>query len=294
MKIEGSIVALVTPMESNGSIDFAALKRLIEFHIANDTDGIVAVGTTGESATLNVDEHLQVIEFIVDTVAGRKPVIAGTGANSTREAIHLTRQAAELKADAALLVVPYYNKPGQEGLYQHYKAIAEAVALPQYLYNVPGRTVADMSNVTIARLAEIDNIVGCKDATGDLQRGKELIDLCADKITILSGDDLTALELMRLGARGDISVTANVAPSQMHLLCAAALKGDFETAEKIDVKLRGLHQDLFLESNPIPVKYAVSKLGFTADRLRLPLTALQDQHKAAVDRAMQLALQEDS
>jgi 4-hydroxy-tetrahydrodipicolinate synthase len=293
MKIEGSIVALITPMDSDGGIDFAALERLIEFHIANDTDAIVAVGTTGESATLTVDEHLKVIEATVKFVAGRKPVIAGTGANSTYEAIHLTQCAAELNADAALLVVPYYNKPGQEGLFQHYKKIAETVPIPQYLYNVPGRTVADLSNETIARLAEIDNIVGCKDATGDLKRGQQLIDLCADKITILSGDDATALEYMKLGARGDISVTANVAPSLMHRMCKAALSGDFDLAEKIDLQLQELHHDLFLESNPIPVKYAVSELGFTTNTLRLPLTALQEKYKPAVDRAMQRALREE-
>lgn len=292
MKIEGSIVALITPMESDGSIDFAALERLIEFHIANDTDGIVAVGTTGESATLSVEEHLQVIEQTVQFVDGRKPVIAGTGANSTSEAIFLTKKALELKADAALLVVPYYNKPGQEGLYQHYKAIAEAVPIPQYLYNVPGRTVADLHNDTISRLAEIDNIVGCKDATGDLERGKQLIDACGDKLTILSGDDATALEFMRLGGRGDISVTANVAPSLMQRMCNAALTGDFEAAAAVDKKLQGLHRELFLESNPIPVKYAVSVLGFTSNTLRLPLTSLQEQYKARVDAAMKEALRE--
>lgn len=292
MKIEGSIVALITPMESDGSIDFSALERLIEFHIANDTDGIVAVGTTGESATLSVDEHLQVIEHIVKTVAGRKPVLAGTGANSTSEAIFLTKKAEELKADAALLVVPYYNKPNQEGLYQHYKAIADAVPIPQYLYNVPGRTVADLQNETILRLSEIDNIVGCKDATGDLQRGKQLIDACGDRLTLLSGDDATALEFMKLGGRGDISVTANVAPSSMHRMCKAALAGDFNAAAALDDKLRGLHRDLFLESNPIPVKYAVSELGFTSNTLRLPLTSLQEKFHARIDAAMKEALRD--
>ena len=287
MLIEGSIVALITPMNAEKSIDFEALDRLIEHHLQNGTDGIVAVGTTGESATLSVDEHLAVIERTVSTVAGRIPVIAGTGANSTREAIHLTREAAKLKADAVLLVVPYYNKPTQEGLYQHYKAIADAVPIRQYLYNVPGRTVADISNQTIDRLSAIDNIVGCKDATGDLTRGRELLELCGDKITILSGDDATALALMKLGARGDISVTANVAPQQMHDMCAAALCGDYATAEIIDRKLRALHRDLFLESNPIPVKYAVSKLGFTDNVLRLPLTPLSESYRATVDAAMQ-------
>jgi len=285
-KIEGSIVALITPMHADNSVDFESLSRLIEYHIDAGTNAIVAVGTTGESATLNVDEHLQVIEHTVKHVAGRIPVLAGTGANSTREAIHLTKQAEALKADAALLVVPYYNKPGQEGLYRHYRSIAEAVAIPQYLYNVPGRTMADMSNATIARLADIDNIVGCKDATGDLDRGRELIDLCAGRIDILSGDDATALGLMKLGGRGDISVTANVAPQLMSEMCAAALNGDFDLADKIDQQLTPLHRDLFVESNPIPVKYAVARMGFTADTLRLPLTALDFPNRKLIDDAM--------
>ena len=287
MRIEGSIVALITPMNAEKSIDFEALERLIEHHLQNGTDGIVSVGTTGESATLTVDEHLAVIDRTVSTVAGRIPVIAGTGANSTREAIYLTRQAEKLKADAVLLVAPYYNKPTQEGLYQHYKAIADAVPIRQYLYNVPGRTVADISNQTIARLADIENIVGCKDATGDLARGRELIRMCGDKITILSGDDATALDLMKLGARGDISVTANVAPQQMRDMCDAALRGDFAAAEVIDSRLRALHRDLFLESNPIPVKYLVSKMGYGENVLRLPLTPLSEAYRATVDAAMQ-------
>lgn len=292
MVIEGSIVALVTPMGADEQIDYDALDRLVEFHIDAGTDGIVAVGTTGESATLSIKEHLSVIERVVAASAGRVPVIAGTGANSTREAIFLTQNAYELKADAALLVVPYYNKPGQEGLYQHFRAIAAAVPIAQYLYNVPGRTVADMSNETIARLAKIDNIVGCKDATGDLQRGRELVALCGTDLTILSGDDPTALDYMKLGARGDISVTANVAPRQMHLMCQAALAGDFDLADEIDAKLRGLHNDLFVESNPIPVKYAVSKLGYTENRLRLPLTSLREENTSLVDAAMLQALAE--
>jgi len=215
MKFEGSLVALITPMDERGKVDFKALTRLLEFHLEAGTHGVVSVGTTGESATLHVDEHMAVIEHTIKTVAGRIPVIAGTGANSTDEAISWTTEAHRLGADAALLVVPYYNKPTQEGLYRHYRAIADAVPIAQLLYNVPGRTVADMSNETIARLADIENIVGCKDATGDLQRGAELIKLCGDKITILSGDDPSALEYMKLGARGDISVTANVAPALM-------------------------------------------------------------------------------
>lgn len=290
MKFEGSLVALITPMDDEGGVDYPALSRLIEHHISSGTHGIVSVGTTGESATLNVDEHLAVVEHTIKQVAGRIPVIAGTGANSTEEAILLTTEAANVGADAALLVVPYYNKPTQEGLYLHFRAIAEAVAIPQILYNVPGRTVADMSNETIARLAKIDNIVACKDATGDLVRGKELLDLCGEHISILSGDDPTALDYMRLGARGDISVTANVAPALMSQMCDAALSGDFSLATKIDEKLRLLHRDLFLESNPIPVKYAVSKLGYTSNVLRLPLTPLSTELESVVDTAMLAAL----
>lgn len=291
MKIQGSLVALITPMTESGAVDFDSLSALIEHHIDSGTHGIVSVGTTGESATLTVDEHMAVIEFTIKAVNGRIPVIAGTGANSTQEAIYYTNKAHEFKADAALLVVPYYNKPTQEGLYQHFKAIAEAVPIPQILYNVPGRTVADMSNEVINRLADIDNIVACKDATGDMQRGRELIDLCADRLSVLSGDDPTALDLMKLGAVGDISVTANVAAKQMSQLCEAALKQDYQTANRIDRALRGLHENLFVESNPIPVKYAVSKLGFTTNALRLPLTPLSSQYEAVLDASMQQALE---
>lgn len=289
MKLDGSIVALITPMDDNGAIDYKVLEALINHHIDAGTHGIVPVGTTGESSTLSPQEHLAVIAATVKTVAGRIPVIAGTGANSTDEAVYLTKQAASLGADAALLVVPYYNKPTQEGLYQHYKTIAEAVDIPQVLYNVPGRTVADMSNETIARLAEIDNIIGCKDATGDLERGKQLVDMVGDKLSILSGDDATALDYMKLGARGDISVTANVAPKLMAQMCAAALVGDFALAETLDAKLEGLHNNLFLESNPIPVKYASHRLGFGANVLRLPLTSVSESHHAAIDDAMRQA-----
>ena len=288
-KLEGSLVAIITPMQADSSVDYASLSRLLEFHIESGTHGIVSVGTTGESATLGVDEHLEVIEHTVKTVAGRIQVIAGTGANSTQEAIHLTKHAERLGADAALLVVPYYNKPTQEGLYQHYRAVADAVPIAQVLYNVPGRTVADMSNDIIVRLSEIENIVACKDATGDLERGKQLIDRCGEKLSILSGDDPTALELMKLGGRGDISVTANVAPALMSQMCVAALAGDFVLAESIDQKLRGLHEHLFDESNPIPVKYAVSKMGYTSNVLRLPLTSLSSELETTVDEAMELA-----
>ncbi len=283
---QGSLVALITPMQADGQVDYDNLSRLLEFHISSGTHGIVSVGTTGESATLAVGEHLKVIEHTVKTVARRIPVIAGTGANSTQEAVYLTQQAKQLGADAALLVVPYYNKPTQEGLYQHFKTLADAVAIPQILYNVPGRTVADMSNETIARLAVIDNIVACKDATGDLARGRELLDMCGNQINILSGDDPTALDYMRLGAKGDISVTANVAPVLMSRMCEAALLGDFEQAIEIDHRLRGLHEHLFVESNPIPVKYAVAKMGYTHNTLRLPLTSVSGEYHAVIDAAM--------
>lgn len=289
MKLEGSIVALITPMDIDGAVDYPALTRLVELHIGSGTNAIVAVGTTGESATLNVQEHFAVVEHIVNSVNKRIPVIAGTGANSTQEALDWTREAQSLGADAVLLVVPYYNKPTQEGLYQHYKAIADAVAIPQVLYNVPGRTVADMSNETIARLADIDNIIGCKDATGDLERGKQLLDLCGAKLSIVSGDDATALDYMKLGARGDISVTANVAPVLMSKMCASALAGDFVNADKFDAQLSALHRDLFVQSNPIPVKYAVAKMGYTSNTLRLPLTPLSSNYEAAIDAAMAAA-----
>ena len=288
-QFEGSIVALVTPMQNDGRVDYAALSRLIEWHISAGTHGIVSVGTTGESSTLNVDEHLQVVEHTVKTVAGRIPVIAGAGGNSTAEAIHLTRHAEKLNADAALLVVPYYNKPNQEGLYQHYKAIADAVPIAQILYNVPARTALDMNNDTIARLADIDNIVACKEATGDLERGKELIDRCAAQINILSGDDGSALELIKLGGRGDISVTANVAPALMSQMCTAALTGDMGKAEQLDAQLRALHDALFVDSSPIPVKYLLAKMGYTENVLRLPLITLSSEYEASVDAAARAA-----
>lgn len=287
---EGSMVALITPMSDDGQVDYEALTRLLEWHVESGTHAIVAVGTTGESSTLNVNEHMTVVEHTVKVINKRIPVIAGTGGNSTQEAIHLSKKASEVGADASLTVVPYYNKPTQEGLYQHFKAIADAVPIAQILYNVPGRTVADMSNETIARLADIDNIVACKDATGDLLRGQQLLDMVGDKVSILSGDDPTALEYMKLGARGDISVTANVAPKLMSDMCTAALAGDFKMAEGFDAKLRGLHDTLFVESNPIPVKYAVAKLGFTSNKLRLPLTSLSMDLESQVDAAIKQAL----
>lgn len=285
--ILGSLVALATPMNPDGAVDYDALKRLVEWHVAEGTHGIVAVGTTGESATLDVDEHLSVVRTVIETAAGRLAVIAGTGANSTREAIELTREAALLGADAALLVTPYYNKPTQEGLYQHYKAVAEAVALPQILYNVPGRTGVDMLNTTVARLAGVQNIVGIKDATGDLVRGRELIDLLNDRMAVYSGDDATAIELILMGAKGNISVTANVAPRLMAEACNAALAGDADRARQLTDQVAELHQVLFIESNPIPVKWALAEMGRISLGIRLPLTVLSAEARPRVRTALQ-------
>ncbi len=285
----GSMVALVTPMREDGAIDEDSLEGLVEFHVAAGTDAIVAVGTTGESATINEKEHCALLRRIVAMVAGRIPVIAGTGANSTQEAIDLTRCGMEAGADACLLVVPYYNKPTQEGLYQHYKAIAEAVPIPQILYNVPGRTVCDMLPETVERLAPVSNIVGIKEATGDLQRGREILERCGDRLDLYSGDDATAMELILMGAKGDISVTANVAPKAMHDMCAAALAGDRETAEKIDSTLRALHRDLFIESSPIPVKWALYEMGMIPSGLRLPMTQLSPECHQPVREALRQA-----
>lgn len=287
--IQGSIVALVTPMKRDGSLDDESLSRLIEFHIEQGTDAIVAVGTTGESATLDEEEHCRVIRFVVDRVAGRIPVIAGTGANSTTEAINLTARAKDAGADACLLVTPYYNKPTQEGLYRHYKAVAEAVDIPQILYNVPGRTACDMLPATVARLAQIPNIVGIKEATGNLDRAREIMRLCGPDFLLYSGDDATACEFCLLGGKGVISVTANVAPKLMHEMCAAAIAGDAETAHAIDSKLNALHRDLFIESNPIPVKWAVHELGLIDSGIRLPLTWLSENCHEAVRSAMRQA-----
>ena len=272
----GSIVALVTPMRADGAIDEDSLQRLIEFHVENNTDALVSVGTTGESATLDQDEHCHVMRRTVEMAAGRIPVIAGTGANSTSEAIDLTRCGMEAGADACLLVTPYYNKPTQEGLYRHHLAVADAVPVPQILYNVPGRTACDMSTDTVDRLAGIENIVGIKDATGDPGRARELIDRCGDRISIYSGDDATAMELMLMGGQGNISVTANVAPAAMHEMCVAALAGDREAAERINSQLDILHRTLFVESNPIPVKWALHEMGLIPGGIRLPLTPLDD------------------
>lgn len=284
--ILGSLVALVTPMNLDGSVDWAALKALVEWHVAEGTHGIVAVGTTGESATLDVDEHLAVVRAVIDTAAGRLKVIAGTGANSTREAIALTQAAADLGADAVLLVTPYYNKPTQEGLYQHYKAIAEAVQIPQILYNVPGRTGVDMLNSTVARLAGTPNIVGIKDATGDIPRGQELIALVGERMAVYSGDDATAIELILLGGKGNISVTANVAPGIMAKACEAALAGQAAEARALTGSVAELHQILFVESNPIPVKWALAEMGRMGLGIRLPLTVLSVDAQPRVRAAL--------
>jgi 4-hydroxy-tetrahydrodipicolinate synthase len=285
----GSIVALVTPMTADGAVDFDALDRLVEFHIKEGTDGIAAVGTTGESATLNVQEHIEVVRRVVAKVARRIPVIAGSGANATSEAIELTRLSKEVGADACLVVTPYYNKPTQEGLYQHYKAVAEAVSIPLVLYNVPGRTACDMKPETVARLASISNIVGLKEASGSIERNRQLIELVGSKLDLLSGDDDLAVESTLAGFKGVITVTGNVAPRQVHLAIAAALRGAAEEARKLDQPLRGLHRTLFLEANPIPVKWAVARMGFMADGIRLPLTPLAKQFQPQVLEAMQAA-----
>ncbi|MDJ0956652.1 MAG: 4-hydroxy-tetrahydrodipicolinate synthase [Arenicellales bacterium] len=284
---QGSMVALVTPMREDGPVDYEALQRLVDFHVDNNTNAIISVGTTGESATLDPDEHCQVIERTIQFVNGRIPVIAGTGANSTAEAIYFTRRAHEMGADACLLVTPYYNKPTQEGLYQHFKAIAEAVPINQILYNVPGRTACDMLTPVVNRLAEIENIIGIKDASADITRADELVQACSDRMSVIvSGEDGNALEHMRRGGKGVISVTANVAPKQMSEMCSAALSGDFGTAGELNDALADLHKALFFESNPIPVKWAVQQLGLIGGHIRLPLTPLSSQYHDQVRAAM--------
>jgi len=285
----GSMVALVTPMREDGSVDDECLRSLVEWHIEQGTDAIVAMGTTGESATLDEEEHCRVIRRVVEFAAKRIPVIAGTGANSTTEAISLTRCAKEAGADACLLVTPYYNKPTQHGLYLHHKAVAEAVAIPQILYNVPGRTACDMKPETAARLAEIPNIVGLKEATGDLSRVAALRQGCGPDFGLFSGDDATAREFMLLGGNGVISVTSNLVPAAMHRLCAAALAGDAAGAEAIDRALAGLHRDLFLEANPIPVKWALAEMGRIPRGIRLPLTWFSEQYHDTLRRSMKQA-----
>jgi 4-hydroxy-tetrahydrodipicolinate synthase len=287
--LRGSMVALITPMREDGAVDVAALRRLVDFHVEQETDAIVAVGTTGESATLDEQEHCEVIRRVVEQAAGRLPVVAGTGANSTTEAIVLTRCAKDAGADACLLVTPYYNKPTQEGLYLHHKAVAEAVEIPQILYNVPGRTACDMVPETVARLARLSNIVGIKEATGDLSRVERLRQLCGTDFAIYSGDDATACQLMLRGGQGVISVTANVAPARMHAMCVAALAGDRDQAEALDAVLNGLHTALFAESNPIPVKWAAAEMGLCGRGIRLPLTWLSESAQPRVRAALQQA-----
>jgi len=283
----GSIVALITPMHEDGRIDGDSLRRLVDFHVESGTSAIVAVGTTGESATLDEQEHCSVIRQVVERAAGRIPVIAGTGANSTTEAIALTKCAKDVGADAALLVTPYYNKPTQEGLYLHFKAVAEAVDIPQILYNVPGRTACDMLPETTARLSLIPNIVGVKDATGSLDRLASLKSLCAKDFDLFSGDDATACEFILQGGHGDISVTANVAPRLMQQMCAAALSGKREEALAVNMRLDPLHRSLFVQSSPIPVKWAVAEMGMSPRGIRLPLTWLTEDAQSGGRPAMQ-------
>ncbi len=285
--LKGSMVALVTPMKADLSVDWDALNKLVEWHIEQGTHGIVAVGTTGESATIDVEEHIQVIRAVVEQVKGRIPVIAGTGANSTKEAIFLTNRAKDAGVDACLLVAPYYNKPTQEGLYLHHLAIADAVDVPQILYNVPGRTAVDMLPETVARLSKVNNIIGIKEATGSMERLSEIKALVEDDFLLYSGDDLTALEFMRLGGHGEISVTANVMPRQTSRMCELIADGLVEEARAIDESLLPLHKALFLEANPIPVKWAVAKMGLMENTIRLPLTLLDKQFESELTEAMQ-------
>lgn len=286
MKIQGSIVALVTPMNADGSVDLDSMRRLMDWQIAEGTDAFVIVGTTGESPTVNVDEHAELIRVAVEHSGKRVPIIAGAGGNSTAEAIVLTRYSKMAGADATLQVVPYYNKPTQEGMYQHFKSIAEAVDLPVILYNVPGRTVADMSNETILRLSRVKNIIGVKDATGNIARGIDLLRQVPEDFAVFSGDDSTAIALMLCGAKGNISVVANVAPKNMHLMCSAAIKGDIETARKLNNIMLPLSQQLFIEPNPVPVKWAMKEMGIIPEGIRLPLVSLSEKYHDTVRKAL--------
>ena len=287
--ISGSIVAMVTPMLNDGSVDWDRLDALVEWHVEEGTNGLVPVGTTGESATVSVNEHCQIVKRVVDVVRGRIPVIAGTGGNATSEAIELTRAAKQAGADACLLVTPYYNKPTQEGLYLHHKAIAAAVDLPQVLYNVPGRTACDMLPETVARCSEIDQVFAIKEATGDIERTKQILELCGDSMLVYSGDDETAVDLMLNGAKGAISVTANVTPKQCAEICRLAIVGDATAAHKLNENLMPLHRDLFVESNPIPVKWALAEMGRVGNGIRLPMTPLSNEHHERVRQAMRHA-----
>ena len=284
--ISGSMVAIVTPMDAQGALDWHALTQLVDFHLKEGTDALVVVGTSGESATLNVAEHVEVIRRVVEQVNGRIPVIAGTGANCTREAVELTRNAKSVGADACLLVTPYYNKPTQEGLYQHFKHIAETVDIPQILYNVPGRTVCDMLADTVVRLSAIPNIIGIKEATGDIARAKDIIARVASDFFVYSGDDATAYELMLAGGKGNISVTANIAPREMSELCKLAMSGEAAAAKALNDRLMPLHENLFLEANPIPVKWALYEMGLIQAGIRLPLTWFSEQYHDTLRQAM--------
>ena len=284
--IRGSIVALATPMHDDGSVDYPALRRLIDWHIAEGTDCIGVVGTTGESPTVNVDEHCEIIRVAVDQAAARVPIMAGCGANSTAEAIELTRFAKKVGANCQLQVVPYYNKPTQEGQYLHFKAIAEAVDLPMVLYNVPGRSVADMAHDTVLRLAQVPGIVGIKEATGNIERAQWLIHEAPAEFSIYSGDDPTAVALMLCGGHGNVSVTANIAPRLMHELCVAAIAGDRQRAMALQFKLLPLHRHLFVEANPIPVKWAMARMQLCGAALRLPMTPLIKVHEATLEAAL--------
>lgn len=287
--LTGSLVALVTPMDADGQINYSALRQLVDWHIEQGTDGLVAVGTTGESPTVSVDEHIEVVKTVVEQAAGRVPVIAGTGANSTREAIILSERALAVGANYGLSVVPYYNKPSQHGLYLHFKTISENTKLPTILYNVPGRTVCDLSNDTALKLAELPRIVGIKDATGNMERAADMLLRAPKDFAFYSGDDASTLAFILLGGHGTISVTANIAPKDMHQMCAAALKGDIATAKSINDRLQGLHKHLFIEANPVPVKWALEEMGKIPSGIRLPLTRLADGAHSTVRQAMQQA-----
>lgn len=284
--IQGSIVALVTPMFEDGSVDWKGLEKLVEWHISQGTNAIVAVGTTGESSTLTMHEHAQVIKEIIRVANKRIPIIAGTGANSTHEAIELNKEAYEFGADAVLSVTPYYNKPTQEGLYQHFKAIAESADIPVILYNVPGRTSVDLQNETVVRLAEIENIIAIKDATGDVPRGQALIEQLNGKMDVFSGDDDTAVELMLLGGKGNISVTANIAPNTVSQVCKAAIAGNAQEARHLNERIANLNNILFCESNPIPVKWALYEMGLMSTGIRLPLTPLAEEYRTPLNEAL--------
>ena len=286
-QLNGSMVAIVTPMHEDGGLDLDAFRKLIDWHIQEGTDGIVVVGTTGESPTVDVEEHCEIIRVSVEQAKGRVPVMAGCGANSTKEAIELAKFAKGVGADSQLQVVPYYNKPTQEGQYQHFKAIAEAVGdLPTVLYNVPGRSVADMAHATVLRLAQVPGIVGIKEATGNIERAQWLIKEVPKGFAVYSGDDPTAVALMLCGGQGNVSVTANVAPRLMHELCVAAVAGDTRRAMELQFKLLPLHRNLFIEANPIPVKWAMARMGLCGGTLRLPMTPLETSNEAAVESAL--------